>query len=103
MAKFARKRKPNYFRLAKEHIGSKLHFLPMSWLTSIKPLILLFWLIVIYTVYANWSVLLESLDRTPIRAYALTHKTQFTTNADIRETLAKIFKRLKISCYNSLG
>ena len=54
MAKFARKRKPNYFRLAKEHIGSKLHFLPMSWLT-----------------------------------YALTHKTQFTTNADIRETLAK--------------
>jgi len=42
-----------------------------------------------YVLYANWSSLLEGLDRTSIRAYALTNKTQFTTNADIRETLAK--------------
>jgi len=40
-------------------------------------------------VYSNWQNLLDSLDRTPIRAYALTNKTQFTTNADIRETLSK--------------
>ena len=89
MAKFARKRKPNYFRLAKEYMATKFHLLPMKWLTSFKPLILLFCFIVMYVLYANWSSLLEGLDRTSIRAYALTNKTQFTTNADIRETLAK--------------
>ena len=83
MVAFARKRKPNYLRLAKEYM------LPMKWLTSFKPLILLFCFIVMYVLYANWSSLLEGLDRTSIRAYALTNKTQFTTNADIRETLAK--------------
>ncbi|QIW16904.1 cell division protein FtsQ [Pasteurellaceae bacterium RH1A] len=41
-----------------------------------------------YSLYSNWQAVLESFDRTPIRAYALTHKTQFTTNADIREFLA---------------
>lgn len=89
MAKFARKRKPNYAHMVKEHVVAKIHLLPMKWLTSFKPLILLFCFIVIYALYASWSTILESLDRTPIRAYALTHKTQFTTNADIREVLAK--------------
>ena len=89
MVAFARKRKPNYLRLAKEYMATKFHLLPMKWLTSFKPLILLFCFIVMYVLYANWSSLLEGLDRTSIRAYALTNKTQFTTNADIRETLAK--------------
>ena len=63
--------------------------LPMNWFIFIKPIIWLLCLVMIYTVYSNWSKILESLDRGPIRAYALTHKTQFTTNADIREVLAK--------------
>lgn len=89
MAAFARKKKPNYCRVVKEYLGAKFHFLPMHWFISIKPWVLLFVIALGYALYANWSSVLESLDRTPIRAYAITHKTQFTTNADIRETLTK--------------
>ncbi len=58
-------------------------------LVSIKPLIMLLCFALMVIVYSNWQNLLDSLDRTPIRAYALTNKMQFTTNADIRETLSK--------------
>lgn len=89
MAVIARRRKPSYCRVLKEKLVAKLRLIPMRWLISFKPLVILSLAIGVYALYANWSALLESLDKTPIRAYALTHKTQFTTNADIRETLAK--------------
>lgn len=60
-----------------------------KWLVFIKPLIVLLCTLFIFGVYSHWQSILESWDRTPIRAYALTHKTQFTTNADIRETLSR--------------
>lgn len=58
-------------------------------LVLIKPLIVLLCVIFAFIIYSNWHSWLESLDSRPISAYALTHKTRFTTNADIRETLAK--------------
>lgn len=89
MATFARKKKKSRSAIIKEYIGTKIRLLPMKWFTSFKPLVVLFCFILMYALYVNWSSLLESLDKTPIRSYALTHKTQFTTNSDIRETLAK--------------
>lgn len=74
-----------HFKKLKE----KITFFPTSWLDSVKLFVALLCFLAIFLIYSNWSSVLESLDRTPIRAYALTHKTQFTTNADIRETLAK--------------
>lgn len=62
---------------------------PINWLNFFKPALVLIGLILAYIVYANWSAWLQTLDKTPIRSYALTHKTQFTTNNDIREILSK--------------
>ncbi len=72
-----------------EVLCDKTMFLPKKWLMSIKPLIVLLVFLASLGVYSNWSTWLEKLDRTPIRSYALTHKMQFTTNSDIRETLAQ--------------
>lgn len=58
-------------------------------LVFIKPLIVLLCALFLFSVYSNWQNTLESFDKTRIRAYALTHKTQFTTNADIRDALSK--------------
>lgn len=62
---------------------------PIDWLLFVKPVILFVGLIFGYILYANWATILDSLDRTPIKSYALTHKTRFTTNTDIREVLSK--------------
>lgn len=62
---------------------------PFNRLMLIKPLGILFLVVFAFIAYSQWQSWLEALDKTPIRAYALTHKTRFTTNADIRETLAK--------------
>ncbi|MDO4697293.1 MAG: cell division protein FtsQ/DivIB [Pasteurellaceae bacterium] len=62
---------------------------PRNWWGYVKFGLFLLGLIFAYTLYANWSNWLSLLDKTPIKAYALTHKTQFTTNADIREALSK--------------
>ncbi|MDD2164984.1 cell division protein FtsQ/DivIB [Glaesserella parasuis] len=63
---------------------------PINWFVFVKPIVVLLCFGMAYAIYTNWSSLLASLDRTPIRSYALTHKTQFTTNNDIREVLAKV-------------
>lgn len=62
---------------------------PTNWLIFFKPALMLVGLFFAYVVYSQWSNWLAMLDKTPIRAYALTHKTQFTTNADIREWLSQ--------------
>ncbi|WGE64630.1 cell division protein FtsQ/DivIB [Actinobacillus equuli] len=62
---------------------------PFNRLVLIKPLIVLLCAIFAFIVYSNWHHWLENLDKSPIRAYALTHKTRFTTNADVRETLSQ--------------
>ena len=62
---------------------------PTNWRAFIKPVLALCALISAYIVYSNWSDWLGKLDKSPIKAYALTHKTQFTTNVDVRETLSK--------------
>lgn len=62
---------------------------PADWRVYAKRGLFGFGLLFVYIVYINWSSWLAALDKTPINAYALTHKTQFTTNADIRETLSK--------------
>lgn len=70
-------------------LNSKPSTASRKWIVFIKPLIVLLFTLFAFSVYSNWKNILESWDKTPIRAYALTHKTQFTTNADIRETLSK--------------
>lgn len=60
----------------------------MSLLWFIKPVIVLFCLIFAFTLYNNWQEFLERLDRTSIKSFYLTHKTRFTTDADIRATLS---------------
>ncbi|WP_301099527.1 cell division protein FtsQ/DivIB [Otariodibacter sp.] len=60
-----------------------------SWFNFIKPIIVVLCLLVAYGVYSQWSDLLSSLDNSPIKSYALTHKTKFTTNADIRSVLSE--------------
>lgn len=62
---------------------------PTDWRVYVKRGVLAVSLLLGYMVYSHWSSWLAALDNTPIKAYALTHKTQFTTNADIRETLSK--------------
>ncbi len=62
---------------------------PINWLNFFKPALVFICLMLAYIVYANWTTWLQALDKTPIRSYALTHKTQFTTNNDIREVLSK--------------
>lgn len=61
----------------------------IQWFIFIKPLVVLLCCLFVFIVYNNWRDWLAKLDTQPIQAYALTHKTQFTTNADIREALAK--------------
>lgn len=61
-----------------------------SFINLVKPLIILVCVLCGYLVYSYWTDLLEKLDQKPISAYALTHKLQFTTEADIRETLMKM-------------
>lgn len=82
-------RKKNSSNVRLNVINPKNSVSPRKWLVFIKPLIVLLCALFIFSVYSNWQTMLESWDKTPIRAYALTHKTQFTTNADIRETLSK--------------
>lgn len=62
---------------------------PINWLNFFKPALVFIGLMLAYIVYANWTIWLQALDKTPIRSYALTHKTQFTTNNDIRDVLSK--------------
>ena len=83
MVAVIRKKKSSNFGPFKA-IQGKISFLPKTWFGYIKPLIVLLCFLVAFLVYSNWHSLLESLDKTPIRSYALTHKTQFTTNSDIR-------------------
>lgn len=62
---------------------------PIQWRLFIKVALVILCAIFGYSVYVNWSSLLENLDSTPIKSYALTHRTRFTTDADIREILSK--------------
>lgn len=62
---------------------------PQSLLRFVKPAIWCFCLIFAFVLYSNWQNFLERLDNTPIRSFALTHKTRFTSDADIREILSK--------------
>lgn len=61
----------------------------INWRGFIKPAIMLLCLAFVGLLYANWSALLHKLDSVPIKSYALTNKTRFTTNADVREILSK--------------
>lgn len=61
----------------------------INWLDRFKWGAIFLSLILVYVVYINWSNWLSYLDKSPIKSYALTHKTQFTTNADIRDVLSK--------------
>lgn len=60
-----------------------------SWRDFIKPVTVGVCLIVGVILYSNWSAVLDALDKNPIKSYALTHKTRFTTNADVRELLSE--------------
>ncbi|HDV7284577.1 TPA: cell division protein FtsQ/DivIB [Mannheimia haemolytica] len=82
-------RKKNSTNVRLNVLNPKTPASPRKWLVFIKPLIVLLCTLFFFGMYSNWQNILESWDKTPIRAYALTHKTQFTTNADIRETLSK--------------
>lgn len=62
---------------------------PIDWRRFIKPFIGLLIAISGLLVYVNWADLLAGLDKTPIKSYALTHQTRFTTNKDVREVLSK--------------
>lgn len=62
---------------------------PLNWQRFIKPVVMLGCLLFTLVLYANWAKFLEHLDQTPIKAFALTHKTRFTTDADIREILSQ--------------
>lgn len=59
-----------------------------TWQRFIKPIIMLLCLIFVLVLYGNWSKWLENLDSTPIKSFALTHKTRFTTDSDIRDILS---------------
>lgn len=61
----------------------------ISWLLLAKPLIFFAFALFAYLVYANGAKWLQMLDKTPIQAYAITNKPRFTSNADLREVLAK--------------
>lgn len=79
-----RKKRPSVLRT---NISNPVE--PQSLLRFVKPIIVLFFLIFAFMIYSNWQNLLERLDSTPIKSFALTHKTRFTTEADIREALSK--------------
>lgn len=87
MVSVLRKKPAQSVRFKPLKVRSSLN--PFNRIVLIKPLIVLLCVIFAFLVYSNWHTWLESLDRSPIRAYALTHKTRFTTNADIRETLSQ--------------
>ncbi|MCK3654661.1 cell division protein FtsQ [Pasteurellaceae bacterium Macca] len=61
----------------------------MNWRVFIKPTIVLLCALFLYGVYSQWANILSKLDSRPIRAYALTHKTRFTHQEDIRAILVK--------------
>lgn len=61
---------------------------PFNWRRFIKPSIMLLCLVFALMLYKNGSKWLGSLDSTPIKSFALTHKTRFTTDTDIREILS---------------
>lgn len=62
---------------------------PISWRRFVKPIIMLLCLIFGLVIYSNWSSWLESLDKTPIRSYAVIPKKRFTTDTDIRTLLSE--------------
>ena len=84
MARFFRKKPTSVIRTQANSPQASL-----NWTYYVKPVVFLVVFFALSLVYMNWSSWLAALDRGPIKAYALTHKTQFTTNADIRELLAK--------------
>lgn len=59
-----------------------------DWKRLFKPVLVLLCLIFALIVVSNWSSILNSLDKTPIKSFSLTHKTRFTTDSDIRDVLA---------------
>ena len=61
----------------------------LNWRRFLKPAIMLCGLLFTLILYSNWSEWLERLDKTPIKSFALTHKTRFTTDADIRDILSQ--------------
>lgn len=61
--------------------------IPFQWRQLIKPMLVVFALLTSLSLYHFWTDILERLDQTPIKSYALTHKTRFTTSQDIREIL----------------
>lgn len=90
MAMFGRNKHKNVRFNVKNPQKSKSYALGKGqWSLFIKLGIVLLCGVFLTVAYNQWQNWLEGLDKTPIRAYALTHKTQFTTNADIRETLSK--------------
>lgn len=60
-----------------------------NWRDFVKPAVIGGILIIGLALYSNWSSVLEGLDKNPIKSYALTHKTRFTTNSDVREVLSQ--------------
>ncbi|MDH2924441.1 cell division protein FtsQ [Nicoletella semolina] len=62
---------------------------PMNAMLIVKPIIVLLCLALGIFLLLNWQSILQGLDKNPIRAYALTHQTRFTTDADIRGALTK--------------
>lgn len=70
-------------------VNERLRIETISWSSFVKWGLVLLCTIFVLFIVINWQNVLNSLDKSPIRAYALTHKTQFTTNADIRDALAK--------------
>lgn len=61
----------------------------IHWQVYLKLFLLVIGLIGGYVLYNNWSNWLILLDKHPIRSYALTHKTEFTTDNDLRMVLGQ--------------
>lgn len=88
MAWFKKERQSvKYARPKKHYLAAIRRVFPAFQLS--KLVLFLLCLPMIYLVQTHWQEWLYGLDDKPIRAYALTHKTQFTKNADIRTALAK--------------
>lgn len=62
---------------------------PTNWWGYFKLFCFVSGLVAGYVLYNNWSNWLSLLDKHPIRAYALTHQTQFTKDADVRSALSQ--------------
>lgn len=72
----------------KSKFWSKVETDSLSLLAFIRPLIILFFVVLGYILYSNVPTWLEKLDNSPIRVYGLTYKPKFTTNEDIRSALS---------------